>query len=143
MIGIILSGHANFASGLFSSVKLIAGEPDKFKVVDFLESYSTEDLKEEYKKAIEELDCDEILFFTDLVGGTPFKTAVELKFETEKTIEVLSGTNLGMVIESAFGRFTTDGLDELIELALTTGHEQVIKFELEQKAREEGDEDGI
>ncbi|PID82304.1 MAG: PTS fructose transporter subunit IIA [Clostridiales bacterium] len=143
MIGIVLTGHANFATGLLSSLKLIAGEPEKFVAVDFLENYSTEDLRKEYVKAIDTLDCEEILFFTDLVGGTPFKTAVEYKFESDKKIEVISGTNLGMLIESSFSRFSSENIEEVIETALHVGREQVMKFELKNDKKEEGVEDGI
>ena len=44
MIGIILTGHGNFATGMMSSVKLIAGTPEHFKAVDFPEGDSTENL---------------------------------------------------------------------------------------------------
>ncbi len=143
MIGIILTGHGNFATGLLSSLKLIAGEPEKFSAIDFLENYSTEDLKRKYIEAIENFDCEEILFFTDLVGGTPFKTAAEYKFESDKKIEVISGTNLGMLIESSFARLTCESMEELIETALGVGREQIIKFELTESDREEDFEDGI
>lgn len=50
MIGLIVTGHGNFATGLTSSLKLIAGEPKNYVAVDFLESYSVDDLEREFKK---------------------------------------------------------------------------------------------
>ena len=44
MIGLIVTGHGHFASGLTSSLKLIAGEPKNYAAVDFEETDSTEDL---------------------------------------------------------------------------------------------------
>ncbi|WP_255349917.1 hypothetical protein [Halolactibacillus sp. JCM 19043] len=38
MAQLIVTGHANFSSGLLSSVKLITGLDEKFTAVDFLES---------------------------------------------------------------------------------------------------------
>lgn len=35
MNGVILTAHGNFPSGLYSGLKLIAGEMDNVKVVDF------------------------------------------------------------------------------------------------------------
>ena len=59
MIGLIVTGHANFGSGITSSVNLIAGEQEAYRSVDFLPSYSTEDLAREMTKALDELkDCD-------------------------------------------------------------------------------------
>ena len=53
MIGLIVTGHGNFASGLTSSLKLIAGEPKNYVAVDFLESYSVDDLERELTKALD------------------------------------------------------------------------------------------
>mgnify|MGYP000562147186 CR=1 FL=1 len=63
MIGLIVTGHGNFASGLTSSLKLIAGEPKNYVAVDFLESYSVDDLERELTKALDELkDCEAFWF---------------------------------------------------------------------------------
>ena len=35
LIGIIVTGHGNFASGLASSIEVIAGKQDKFEAIDF------------------------------------------------------------------------------------------------------------
>ena len=41
MIGLIVTGHANFGSGMTSSVNLIAGEQEAYRYVDFLPTYGT------------------------------------------------------------------------------------------------------
>ena len=59
MIGLIVTGHANFGSGMTSSVNLIAGEQEAYRYVDFLPTYGTEELTEEIAKAMDELkDCE-------------------------------------------------------------------------------------
>ncbi len=79
MIGLLVTGHANFGSGITSSVNLIAGEQEAYKYVDFLPTYSTEDLTGEITKALDELkDCEGVIIFTDLMGGTPFNVAAQL-----------------------------------------------------------------
>jgi len=147
MIGIIISGHANFATGLNSSLELIAGKQAHVKTVDFLEGNSSEDLTANLKAAINSIEnCDKYLIFTDLIGGSPFKLSVELKYElaNEKEIEVISGTNLGMIIETSMMATASDDLNSLIESAINTGKSQVYKFELPQVNKEEIDEeDGI
>ena len=35
MIGIIVTGHGNFATGVLSAAKLIAGTPEKLIGIDF------------------------------------------------------------------------------------------------------------
>lgn len=143
MIGILVTGHGNFATGLTSSVKLIAGMPQKYEMVDFLESYGVEELAEKLGEAMDRLsDCEGILVFSDLAGGSPFKTAVEVGLTKSNRVEVLAGTNLGMIIEISMARGFIEDMDMLVDMALNTGKSQVVRFEL-VKRQEVVDEDGI
>ena len=92
MVGVLITGHGNFATGLKTSVELIAGASDYFKYVDF-PGDSTEKLSADQHKALDELkDCDGVLVLADLVGGSPFKSAVECKFaRPDKKIDVIGG----------------------------------------------------
>lgn len=130
MIGLIISGHGNFATGLHSSLKLIAGEPTNIEYVDFEETDSTETLKEKYYISLKALDnCDSILALTDLAGGSPFKTLVEVKTEIEKPMEVIGGTNLPMALEISMTKDIIDDLASLAESALEVGKSGLVKFE--------------
>ena len=142
MIGLLVTGHANFGSGLTSSLNLIAGEQENYKYVDFLPEYSLEDLSRELTKAMDELkDCEGILVFSDLPGGTPFKTAVEVGFP-RGNVNVIAGTNLPMMVEIAMSRKFIDDLETLTQTALDTGKEQVVKYEFKEVEQQESD-DGI
>ena len=144
MIGLVVTGHANFGSGMTSSVNLIAGEQEANQYVDFLPTYSTEDLAAELNKALDALkDCEGVIIFTDLMGGTPFNTAAQLGRDREN-VRILAGTNLPMLVEVVMSRKFMDDLDGLVDSLLQTGKEQVAKFEFKQALQEEpGDEDGI
>lgn len=143
MIGLIISGHGNFASGLHSSIKLIAGEPVNVQYVDFNESDSTETLKEKYYTSLKAIDnCDSILAITDLAGGSPFKTLVEVKTEIEKPMEVIGGTNLPMALEISMTKDIIEDLHSLVESALEIGKNGVVKFEFIAHEEVES-EDGI
>lgn len=145
MIGIIVTGHGNFASGLTSSVKLIAGMPENYEAVDFVQEHSVADLEANLVKAIDKLkDCEDgILIFTDLVGGSPFKTAVELSLKREEKIAVLSGTNLGMLMEISLSRSFIEDVDQLAQNAVNIGKEQVIRYEFKRVVDTDDFEDGI
>ena len=127
-----------------SSVNLIAGEQEAYQYVDFLPTYSTEDLAAELNKALDALkDCEGVIIFTDLIGGTPFNTAAQLGRDREN-VRILAGTNLPMLVEVVMSRKFMDDLDGLVDSLLQTGKEQVAKFEFKQALQEEpGDEDGI
>ena len=143
MIGIIISGHGNFATGIASSLKLVSGGPLNVEYVDFLETDSTKNLKEKYKIALNNLkDCNDVLALTDLAGGSPFKTLVELSTEVTKQINVIAGTNLPMALEITMLKDIIDDLPSLVNSALEAGKNGVVKFELAEK-EEELFEDGI
>ena len=142
MIGLIVTGHANFGSGMTSSVNLIAGEQEAYRYVDFLPTYGTEELTEEIAKAMDELkDCEGIIIFTDLMGGSPFNVAASLGHGKEN-VRIVAGPNLPMLVEIVMSRKFMDDLDGLVESVLETGKEQVTKYEFKQVVQEES-EDGI
>ena len=142
MIGLLVTGHANFGSGMTSSVNLIAGEQEAYRYVDFLPTYSTEDLTRELTKALEELkDCDGGIIFTDLMGGTPFNVSAQIGHGKEN-IRIVAGTNLPMLVEIVMSRKFMDDLDGLVDSVLETGKEQVTKYEFKQVVQEASD-DGI
>ena len=142
MIGLVVTGHANFASGMTSSVNLIAGEQEAYRYIDFLPTYSLEDLSRELTKAMDELkDCEGILVFADLMGGTPFKTAVEVGFP-RGNVNVLAGTNLPMLLEIVMSRKFIEDLEDLTQTALEVGAEGVACYAF-QKVEDVEPEDGI
>ncbi len=142
MIGLLVTGHANFGTGITSSVNLIAGEQEAYQAVDFLPTYSTEDLTREITKALDELkDCEGVIIFTDLMGGTPFNVSAQIAHGNDN-IRIVAGTNLPMLVDIVMSRKFVDNLDELIDSVLETGKEQVIKYEFKQVVQEASD-DGI
>ncbi|MDF2557567.1 MAG: fructose transporter subunit [Bacillales bacterium] len=143
MIGIIVTGHGNFASGLLSTVKLIAGEQEYLIGIDFLEENSTDELSQNIKEAIHTLG-DDVVIFTDLAGGSPFNQSVKLKMEMkDKNIEVLSGTNFPMLLESLFTR-TGMSASDLAKQAIESGRAAIHAFNPQAFVEfETSDEDGI
>lgn len=143
MIGLIVTGHGNFATGLTSSMNLIGGEQANYEAVDFLAEYSTEDLDRELRKAMDNLkDCEGIIVMSDLPGGSPFKTAV-IAGQDYNNVKVIAGTNLPMIVEIAMARTMIEDLDMLVDMALNTGKDQIVKFEMKKTAQPAADEDGI
>lgn len=142
MIGLLVTGHANFGTGITSSVNLIAGEQEAYQAVDFLPTYSTEDLTREITKALDELkECGGVIIFTDLMGGTPFNVSAQIGHGKDN-IRIVAGTNLPMLVEIVMSRKFMDNLDELVDSVLETGKEQVTKYEFKQVVQEASD-DGI
>ena len=97
---IIITGHNNFASGILSSLTMIAGSKDNVYAVDFLSSDNDNTLEDKFNKIISDNKDSEILFVCDLMGGTPFKVASKLAF-TNDSYEVVTGINLGGLIDTS------------------------------------------
>ena len=134
MIGIIVCGHGGFASGMTSALKLIAGMPEKFEYVDFVQEDSTADLEMHLKKAIGNLKmCEEgILIFTDVYSGSPYKISVDLssKLKDMPRVIVLSGTNLGMLAETSMSRAMVKDLRTLADMAVAVGKQHAMRQDL-------------
>lgn len=144
MIKVIVVAHGQFASGILTSLKLIAGEVENIEAIDFSEGMSAQELKARIKSAI--LAEREVLILTDLLGGTPFKVSVELATEQkEQNVVVLSGLNLAMILEANFSRLTDD-LEQLVGKLITTSKDGIVdsvSLLAEDNHDEELFEDGI
>ena len=145
MLGLLVTGHGHFATGLNSSLELIAGAQANVALVDFEADHSIEVLKDNLNKALDSLkEYDGVLVLSDLPGGSPFKTAVECKFERpDQAIEVIAGTNLPLLIASSTMTAVFDNPLDLAEAMMPEGKDSIIRFELAAKVEEESDEDGI
>ncbi len=142
MIGLLVTGHGNFGSGITSAVDLIAGKQENYQYVDFLPTYNLDDLDREIRKALDNLkDCDSVLILCDLLGGTPFNKAAEISTQMQN-VNVVAGTNLSMMLEVTMTRKFEEDLDALTKAALESGVEQIAKYEF-VNITQEIPEDGI
>lgn len=128
MIGLIVTGHGHFATGLTSSLNLIAGEQQDYIAVDF-DGEGTEKITKDLQNALDKLkNCEGIIVFSDLLGGCPFKTAVTLS-QGMNNVKVIAGTNLSMLCEIALSRTMVNDLNALVSSALSVGKDGVQVFE--------------
>ncbi len=144
MVGLLITGHGHFATGLGSSLRLITGNTENIEYVDFEADHSTEILAENLHKAMDNLKgCDGVLVLSDLAGGSPFKTAVECKFaRPDQAIEVIAGSNLPMLIEGSMSMAIYDNPLEMAEALIPTGKDYIIRFEMTEH-EDNAEEDGI
>ena len=103
MIGIVVTGHGHFPSGLLSAIELVVGRPENVAAVDFVGGQSQADLQTALDAAIRGLEGDEVLVLADLVGGTPFNTASTIREQIPgKQVKVLAGINMAGMVEAVF-----------------------------------------
>ncbi|EKC2494658.1 PTS sugar transporter subunit IIA [Salmonella enterica] len=133
MIGIVVSGHIHFASGMESAVRAIAGEQPQMVFVDFVENLSTDMLEEELRNTADRVDSgDGVLFLTDIPGGSPCNRALNILM-SGRNAELLAGVNLPMIANAAFER---DGvsLAELVDILMDIGATSVQNMRTELAA---------
>lgn len=128
MITLLVIGHGKYASGIASSLELIAGKQEGIATIDFLDTMSQEDLKEQVETVIKPLT--KVLIVSDLLGGTPFKVATTIMNEQlDKEIDVISGLNLSMLLEATFGRINNE-MPDLVEKVKQAGIDGIISSKI-------------
>ena len=142
---IVLVGHGHFATGIYSSLQLIAGNQENVEAIDFVEGMSADELKQKILLAIS--NEEKVLILSDLLGGTPFKVSSTIMVENPtKTMNVLSGLNLAMLMEAVFARMA-HGFDEVADKAVAAAQSGVVNgkelFSTDVEAEEEDFESGI
>lgn len=144
MIGCILTGHGSFAPGVMGAVEMIAGPQESFEVVPFLEEESLEYFDEKMEAAINKLDqkCDGVIIFSDLLGGTPFRSAM-LAAHNHDSVEVVAGTNLPLLVECSLLRLNVTEVDEFVEQMVEIGKTGLIHAQLGVSRENSSEEEGI
>lgn len=128
MINLIITGHGRFASGLFNAVEQVIGPQPQVVTVDFMPEMSTQQLDEQLKQALESLPAgSSTLFFTDLVGGSPFRSSVLLS-QGLPASDVIAGTNLQMLAEMLMERDEIDDVEVFAAQALACGKQGILNF---------------
>ena len=135
MIAVILSGHGGFASGIEKAIHQVIGEQQQFIALDFPEESTTQQLEAQMRQAIQEIDSGEgIVSLTDLLGGTPFRTASLLSQERDD-IQVVTGTNLQMAAEMLLERDELK-LIEFRDQAIECGHRGITSLAAEMALKD-------
>ena len=126
-----------------SAVKAIAGEQENMVFIDFIESISPDELEQQMRAAIQSMSCEQVVFLTDLPGGTPCNRAMAIMMENP-SVEVLAGVNLPMIVNAAFEREDTTAselLSVLREIGMTSI--QDLREQLAMSSEPENEEDGL
>lgn len=139
MKGIILTSHGTYASGLYQTVKMIAGEFPNIKIVEFHEGDNLENFDQKLIDAYNDLTYKDIVVITDLAGGTPFNRSV-MSLADKSNVAFLSGANFAMVYQALSSEI--EDLSEFVEDVLETGKSSITKFDMGEDD-EESPEEGI
>ncbi len=148
MIGCILTGHGTFAEGLAGALEMVGGPQESFQAVPFHEDEAGT-FGDKLAGAISDMaaSSEGVLVLCDLMGGTPFNQAMIASAATPN-VEVVTGANLPMLLETLATRMPESTLDELVECAVSAGRFGVDhkKLEVADDSDDDdlfGEEDGL
>jgi PTS system mannose-specific IIA component len=123
MIGLLVITHCQLAKELLEAAEFIVGGIEAVEHVSIDASKDSKKLLEIIEKKVETLDQGQgVLVLTDMFGGTPSNLA--LSFLDRDSIEVVTGTNLPMVIAVAHKR-EGQSLSEVAQMAKTAGRRSI------------------
>ena len=128
IMDLIVTGHAQFASGMVSAANLIIGQNNRLNFIEFTEHCSPEQFKQALLSKIESSLSSELIIFSDLIGGTPYKTAVDISVHNDKTIYVFGGINLPMLIEASLSLDNFEKTDDFINYIKEQGKSSIDNF---------------
>ncbi|WP_440897558.1 PTS sugar transporter subunit IIA [Amphibacillus sp. Q70] len=133
MIGLVLTGHGSFSSGVYDSIRLIAGDIENIRMVPFEEDEVK--LEQDLETAIAEVNMGKgVVCFTDLAGGTPFNVSSKIASALED-VKVIGGTNSPMLLSAIFQR--DSDLESFVSSALKEGQDNIKEFKVIQKSQTE------
>lgn len=122
MTGIIVVTHSSMADGLKDAVEMILGTQRDFFTVGYYVGESLEDLYNKIENIISENTCKNWIIFTDMFGDTPSNVASIIC--TKHDAVVVTGVNLGMVIETIVSRDSYER-DDIIDSLLKVGKSDI------------------
>lgn len=142
MNGVILTTHGSLATGLYSTVKMIAGSFENIAIVEFKENDSLESVDQRIEEAYEELkNCSNILVLTDLAGGTPFNRSVMTLSDKDK-IRILAGVNFAMLYQALSS--DQEDIDLYEKEVMEISKESIVSYKVETNEEDNEDfSDGI
>lgn len=134
----ILVSHGDLAKSMLGSAQMIVGEQDGAQAFGLYPKDDIGGLKDKIQQAIEELDGEEIICFTDLFSGSPFNAVVSLM--GTYPIRHITGMNLPLVLEAFMMRMNEENTKEdICAKLITQAPETVIDVNvyLEQSLKED------
>lgn len=139
---VIAVSHASLASGVYSAIKMIAGEFDNVRIEEFKDNDSLEAFDKKLLINYEELSkkYTNIFILADLAGGTPFNRAVMTLGEKEN-VRVMGGLNFAAL----YTAINSDGddIDATLKDIIESAKESLLAFDFNPEQAENIEEDGI
>ena len=130
-VALFIITHEGIANNLLrTALSIINDQPENINCFEIPMDAPVEAIKHDIQNKIEQLDKNkEILFLTDIYGGTPSNIASS--FINEKKIQLISGLNLAMIIKAI--NYRDLPLNELVEKIIEGGRQSIMQRDNENQ----------
>ncbi len=122
MLGILLISHGKYAEAFKESLKMIVGQVNNVYSVGLEPTDGPQEFKEKLKNIEKSLiSYDEVVIFSDLLGGSPSNTAFQYFLNNNK-FKFITGMNFAMVLSTILSEDSTieniiqNGKDAIVDL---------------------------
>lgn len=118
---ILLCTHGEFAKGILNSLELIAGTSHSVEAICVSAEDSMETVKGKIQAFVDKYDEEtNKIILTDIMGGSPTQASFHV-MATNKNVYVVSGLNLGLLLEIALS--AEEDVEHLLKEAIIAGRE--------------------
>ena len=115
MVNLIIVCHGGLADGLVNAMELIAGPQEGIVAIRLDEEDPIDELETRIENAVRACPADqEVLILVDMFGASPFNASSRVA-NRHPGVEVITGVNLPMLVETALQRESAS----LADLTLT------------------------
>ncbi|MGB7473239.1 PTS sugar transporter subunit IIA [Trichococcus sp.] len=124
MYKIAIVGHGNFPEGVLSALSLLIGENENVVAYNLNDERTHEVLEQDVTALLK--DNEKVIIFADLTGGAPHQISARIMLENKfsENQYVISGINLGLVVELTMKFLYSDIKDEEAAAAIQEAIEQ-------------------
>jgi PTS system mannose-specific IIA component len=130
-VGLLIVTHARIGEQLLETAKSMLGIcPLQTAYIVVSQYCDPDNLLDEAQRVCEALDQgDGVLVLTDIYGSTPSNIANRLAGETRRSMQVIAGINLPMLVRVL--NYPSLNLHELVNKALSGGHDGILLCDLD------------
>ncbi len=119
----LIATHGSFAAGIKSSLEIIIGETENLFLIGAY-TEGNKSIENEISEVLQKInDDDELIVFTDLLGGSITNQIVQ--FALKKNVHIISGTNLPLLLDIILADADTP-VNEVIETGISNAREQIV-----------------
>ena len=122
---VLILTHGKLAGSLYDTVKFIYGSTDGLAYLNMPEPFDQSTYGKMIADIVSENKEQGTLILCDLFGGSPFLTSARLLKENGDHMELVTGVNLGMLLE-LMANIESAGIKELKDIALSSGKDGII-----------------